>query len=467
MSWRTEEILLATGGETLCKGRENIFNEVVTDSNKIESGSVFLALKGKRFDGHAFLRDAVRRGATCLVVHTKPSLSVLKEMTVIKVHDTLEALGDLAFYRRQIVAPKVLAITGSNGKTTIKEMVAAILERARIRGTSLQGRILKTEGNYNNLVGLPLTLLRLQGRERVAILELGTSCPGEIHRLTQIAHPDMGLICSVGPAHLAGLSSLAGVAREKGSLFQDIRPGGVAVVNSDDPWVRRLGERFKGKKIAYGRKGEVRGESCRCLGERGIEFTLHVGRKRRRIRLRLPGEHNLSNALGAAAMAYGLGVDLATIRSGLEAIKPFPMRMAIERWRGIGIINDTYNANPSSMEAALKTLAEIGGKRKKTAVLGDMLELGKESRKRHRELGYQAAQLDIDRLYLLGEHADLVKAGTVVGGMEESQVTIGRNHRQIARLARRQAKKGDWILFKGSRGMRLDKTLAEFKKIGK
>lgn len=466
MSWSKKEILLATGGETVHEGKEAIFSEVVTNSSKVEKGSVFIALKGERFDGHAFLRDAVRHGAGCLVVHKRQALCRLKNTTVVKVRDTLAALGDLAHYRRKMVAPRVLAITGSNGKTMTKEMVTAILERGSIEGESLQGKILKTEGNYNNLVGLPLTLLRLQGRERIAVLELGTSRPGEIRRLARIANPDIGLITSVAPAHLTGLKSLAGVAREKGELFRGMNPRGIAVVNLDDPWVRRLGKEFKGEKITYGKKGEVTGESWKALGMSGMEFTLRVGKERRRIRLRLAGEHNLSNAIGAAAMAHGLGVNLEAMRRGLEAVKPFPMRMAIERWRGIGIINDTYNANPASMEAALRTLAEIGGRRENIAILGDMLELGRESRKSHLELGKQVAQYRLDRLYLLGAQADQVKEGALCAGMEEERVIIGRNHREIAWMVRNQVRRGDWLLFKGSRSMNMEKVLAAIKEMG-
>jgi UDP-N-acetylmuramoyl-tripeptide--D-alanyl-D-alanine ligase len=466
MSWSREEILLATGGHMVREGGRALFGDVVVDSRKVEKGSVFIALKGEKFDGHAFQREAVERGASCLIIHKGPVISSPKGATVIQVRDTLQALGDLAHYRRKMVAPKVLAITGSNGKTTTKEMVAAILERASLPGGPLSRKVLKTERNYNNLVGLPLTLLRLGGKERVAVVELGTSRPGEIRRLTEIADPDIGLITCVAPAHLTGLGSLAGVAREKGTLFQRMDPGGTAVVNLDDPWVRRLGAKFKGRKITYGRNGTVTVGSCRLLGARGMEFTLRAGREQGRIRLRFLGQHNLSNAVGAAAMAYGLGADLEAMRRGLEAVRPFPMRMDVERWRRIGIINDAYNANPASMDAALKTLAEIEGEREKIGVLGDMLELGRQSRKSHLDLGRQAARYRIDRLYLLGEHADRVKEGALLGGMERERVVVGRGHRELASMLREQAKRGDWILFKGSRGMNMEKVLVAFKEMG-
>lgn len=464
MSWTEEEILLATRGRLLKQGKRRVFGDIVIDSGKSATGAVFIALKGERFDGHDFLKDALRRGAACLVVHKRVRLSGLKDATVMRVPNTLEALGNLAHYRREITGPKVLAITGSNGKTTTKEMVAAILERASIHGRTLRGRVLKTEGNYNNLVGLPLTVLRLRGGEAAAILELGTSHPGEIRRLTEIAAPDISLITSVAPAHLEGLRTVAGVALEKGELFRGMKPGGVAVVNLDDPWVRRLGKKFPGKKITYGKSGEVAVESWKALGTGGMEFTLRVRRQRQRVRLKLFGQHNLSNAVGAAAMAYGLGADLKAIRRGLEAAKPYPMRMATQVWRGIGIINDAYNANPASMEAALKTLAQIHARGERVAVLGDMLELGKETKKSHLELGRWVAKYRIDRLYLLGKQAKQVKRGALLAGMDEERVIIGRNHSGIARMMRAQAKRGDWLLFKGSRGMEIEKVLAAFKK---
>ncbi len=459
MPWTLEQILSATGGKLMRRGTRSAFGEVVTDSKKVGTNSVFVALKGQKFDGHRFAKDAARRGAGCLIVHEKIPLAPLKAAAVVRVKDTLAALGDLARCRRLAVAPKVLAITGSNGKTTTKEMVAAILARASLGGRPLKGRVLKTEGNFNNLVGLPLTLLRLTGREKVAVVELGTSNPGEIARLTAIARPDIAIVTSVGPAHLSGLKSVAGVAREKGEIFRGLGPRGIAVVNGDDPWTRRLGAKFRGKKIVYGKKGRVRGAGEKALGAGGTEFVLKAGGKAARVRLRLSGAHNLANALGAAAMARGLGVDLRAIRAGLEAVRPFSMRMGIERWNGAGVINDAYNANPASMEAALRTLGGIRARGEKIAVLGDMLELGGEARARHLALGRQAARYGVDRLYLLGKQARLVARGALAAGMERDRVVIGRSHAHVAALVRGRARRGGWILLKGSRGMKMEKVL--------
>jgi len=463
MSWSKAEIVAATGGKMARDSGIRRFGEIVTDSMKIKRGSVFVALKGERHDGHRFVADAVRRGAACVIVHRPLHGKILDKTTTVRVPDTLRALGDLAYYRRQQFAPRVLAITGSNGKTTTKEMIAAILEEAWLDGESLCGKVLKTEGNFNNLVGLPLTLLRLRKRHKVAVVELGTNHPGEIQRLAEIADPDAGIITSVAAAHLEGLKSLAGVAREKGALYQNIRPRGTIAVNLDDPWVRKLAARFKGKKITYGRLGQVRAQSRRLRGTTGMQFVLHAGLRRCNVELNYLGQHNISNALGAAALALGAGVKLPAIRRGLERVRPFSMRMQIEESKGVGIINDTYNANPASMQAALQTLAEIDCRGNRIAALGDMFELGKQSAKEHRQLGKFAASVKIDALYLLGKQATEVRKGALQHGLRPEQIFIGKDHADLVRRLRERVKKGDWLLLKGSRGMRMETILGELR----
>jgi UDP-N-acetylmuramoyl-tripeptide--D-alanyl-D-alanine ligase len=459
MGWSKAQILAATAGRVLREGKATRFGEVVTDSTKVKSRSVFVALKGERHDGHRFVPDALRRGASCVIVHRNlPGLN-FGGTTLVKVRDTLKALGDLAHYRREQLSPKVLAITGSNGKTTTKEMVAAILEEATLGGGSLRGKVLKTEGNFNNLVGLPLTLLRLRRRDKVAVVELGTNHPGEIQRLAEIADPDCGIITSVAAAHLEGLSSLDGVAREKGALYRKVRPAGAIAVNVDDVRVKKLAAKFKGKKITYGKGGAVRARSWRLRGASGMAFTLEAGRESAHVRLNYLGQHNISNALGAAALALGAGVKLADIRRGLNKAKPFSMRMQIQNWRGIGIINDAYNANPASMKAALRTLAEVQCRGRRVAVLGDMFELGRHSMREHKALGKAAAEAAIDSLYLLGEQGTAVRRGALKGGMRPEQIIIGKDHAELAGHLGERVKPGDWLLFKGSRGMKMERVL--------
>jgi UDP-N-acetylmuramoyl-tripeptide--D-alanyl-D-alanine ligase len=458
MAWTASEILSATGGKLLRSCGNNVFGEVVTDSSKARKGSVFVALKGERLDGHRFVAAALRRGTRCVIVQRVPGRP-MKDAAIIQVPDTLKALGDLAHYRREQFAPKVVAITGSNGKTTTKEMLAAILEE----GSSLRGKVLKTEGNFNNLVGLPLTLLQLRKKHRVAVVELGTNHPGEIQRLAEIADPDLAIVTSVAPAHLEGLTSLAGVAREKGALYRRVRPGGAVAINLDDPWVRRLGRRFKGRKITYGKRGTVRAQSCRSLGSMGTRFVLQVGRAVCNVRLHYPGEHNVTNALAAAALASTLNIGLTAIRRGLERARPLGMRMRVEQWRGIGIINDSYNANPASMEAAIKTLAQMDARGERIAVLGDMFELGKQSAQQHFTIGQYVAQHKISALYLLGAMAEQVRKGALRGGMAAEKIFIGKDHKNLLRQLRSRLSPGDWLLIKGSRGMRMEKLLEGLK----
>jgi UDP-N-acetylmuramoyl-tripeptide--D-alanyl-D-alanine ligase len=463
MGWTLGEILEATGGKVARPGRLERYGEIVTDSKKVKRNSIFVALKGERHDAHRFVGDAVRRGAACVVVHRALAPATFGVATAVRVTDTLRALGDLAHYRREKLAPKVLAITGSNGKTTTKEMVAAIMAQGKLDGQPLRDKVLKTEGNFNNLVGLPLTLLRLNKKHRVAVVELGTNRPGEIQRLAEIADPDLAVITSVAAAHLAGLKSLAGVAQEKGALYRNLRPHGIIAVNLDDPWVRRLAAKFSGKKLTYGAGGHLRARSLRFHAARGMVFELRQGSRKARIRLNYLGRHNVTNALGAAALALAAGVDLAAVRRGLAQAKPFTMRMQQESWRGVGIVNDSYNANPGSMKAALDTLMLIGGRGRKIAVLGDMFELGNHSGKEHRALGRIAAQAKIDQLYLLGEEARQVRNGALGAGMKSDQVIIGADHSAIARSLLQQLRRGDWLLVKGSRGMKMEKILQELK----
>jgi UDP-N-acetylmuramoyl-tripeptide--D-alanyl-D-alanine ligase len=463
MTWSAKDIIEATGGRLQHAGRKQGFGEIVTNSTEVKKGSVFVALKGDRLDGHRFVGDAVARGAGCLVVHRPLRGSALRKTAVIKVPDTLRALGDLAHFRRRQYAPRVMAVTGSNGKTTTKEMLAAILERASVDGQPLKGKVLKTEGNFNNLVGLPLTLLRLRRRDRVAVVEMGTNRPGEIQRLAEIAAPDMAIITSVAAAHLQGLRNLAGVGKEKGALFDAVRRGGTIAVNLDDPWVSRLAKKHSGKKITYGKHGRIRAEYGASLNSDGMRFILRVGQRRQPVRLRFVGRHNIANALGAAAMAHAFGVTLPVICDGLERVKPLPMRMRVENWRGVGIINDAYNANPASMQAAIRALAEIPCRGQKIAVLGDMFELGKRARQQHAELGNQVARARIDRLYVLGAHATQVRNGALRGGLRPDRVLIGKDYKDLATRLRSQIGKGDWLLLKGSRAMAMEKILQELK----
>jgi UDP-N-acetylmuramoyl-tripeptide--D-alanyl-D-alanine ligase len=452
------EVLAATGGELVALGTHTRFPGVTTDSRRLRPGELFVAIRGETHDGHDFLAEAAARGAGGLVIersHAERSLAC----GVITVRDTLAALGDLAAFHRRRHRPRVIAVTGSNGKTTTKEMLAAILERALGRG-----EVLRTLGTQNNLVGLPLTLLRLAA-ENAAILELGMNGPGEIWRLAEIAEPDVGVITCVAPAHLEGLGSIHGVAEAKAELYRRLRPSATAVVNADDPLVTASAQAFPGRKIAFGAAGEgtpipaVGARAIRDHGLDGTEFQLVVERQEVPVRLAVPGRHNVSNALAAAAAAHALGVDIKTLQAGLEAFQPPGMRMEVTQLpTGVTVLNDAYNANPASMAAALRTLAASRGRRR-VAALGEMRELGAEAARAHRELGAAAAATRLDALFLLGAHADEARAGAEAAGMSAECIVVAASHPELASRLRAYCRAGDLLLLKGSRGAAMEEVL--------
>lgn len=367
------------------------------DSRTVQPGELFIALPGSRVDGHDYVSAASTIGAAAAMVERTVAVP-LTQWIVPNAREMLAALG--CWVRQQCSETRVVAVTGSNGKTTVKEMLAAILARS--------GATLATAGNYNNELGVPLTLCRLQRRHRYAVLELGASGPGEILRLTQWSRPSVGVITNIGPAHLAGFGSVAGVARCKGELFQALPDDSIAVINADeafaDLWRRLAGAR---RCITYGifQPAEVRA-SVAADGR----LDLHWGGGSFPLHLRLPGRHNQRNALASAAAALALDVPAAAIRAGVEAMRPVPGRLC---WReGIGgarILDDTYNANPASLAAAIRVLAETSGRR--WLVLGDMAELGDTARRLHRRAGWLARAGGVERLFVIGTLAREIAAG--------------------------------------------------------
>ena len=453
--WTLSQVLLATGGKFLSGQTKAGFRRVCTDSRAVEPGDLFVALRGETFDGHAYLAQAVQKGAAGLVIDTKPEK--MPPVPVILVADTLRALGDLAAYRRSLMPDlQVVAMTGSCGKTTVKEMIAAILGR--------EHNLLKTQGNFNNLIGLPLSLLPVEFHHDFAVMEMGMNHPGEIARLTEIADPDIACITNVQDAHLAGLSDISGVARAKGELFVGLKAWGKLVVNIDDKRVRGIARRCSQKKITFGRspKADIRGLRLRSLGERGMAFTLQIGGNEARVKIRGLGAHNVQNALAAAGMAQAAGVKFKDIVAGLESVVPFEKRLQVQKLTGgIRLINDVYNANPSSVLAALETLRQMDRSHKKVVILGDMLELGQQSVAAHQDIGRQVARLGFDALLAVGEFAESLAAAAWKAGMTKKKAMFFTNKEQIsdwlrASIATGSLKPGDWVLTKGSRGMRME-----------
>ena len=450
------EIMEATEGILIRGAADRAFDDISTDTRETQRGKLFIPLRGQRFDGHGFLAAAVQNGAAGLIIREVEEgrlWEIAEDITVISVPDTLAALGEVArFWRKKFNIP-VIAITGSAGKTTTKEMTAHIL--------GIVKNILKTEGNFNNLVGLPLTLLKLRDEHEAAIIEMGTNVPGEIRRLCRIAAPDVGLITNIGAAHLEGLKSIEMVQEEKGEIFRNLSNGGIAVINGDDEAVRTVAGRWPGKRMTYGLKGDadVTAEEVRS-SRQGLSFTLRIGESRGNVDMRAAGTHNVMNALAAAAASLAVGADPETIRRGLMRFKAIPARMEIHCLKnGAFLIDDSYNANPLSVREALMTLRNLRGEHNGIVILGDMLELGARAEELHEEIGGLIAATGVETLFLRGAFSGATSAGAVKKGFPVSRIFFPSTPEEIFNGLSSFLKKGDWILVKGSRAMKMEEVI--------
>ena len=448
------EILDATSGALRRGDIERIFHGVSTDSREAVKDTLFIPIEGERFDGHDFLLPAVRNGAVGLLIREgkeEKGKGVPQDITVIRVPDTLRALGDIAHrWRRKFDVP-VVAITGSSGKTTTKEMVATV--------AGLTKRVLKTQGTRNNLVGLPQTLLELDEGHDIAVVELGTNRPGEIGRLAAIALPNIGLVTNIGPAHMEGLGSLDAIREEKGDLYRFMVETGVAIINLDDDAAAILGRRWQGAKVTFGirRPADVTAEGIGKVGETGTAFVLKAGGRTEKVSLQAAGRHNVANALAAAAVTWALGCELGVICRGLSSFTPVAGRMEIRRLaNGALLIDDTYNANPSSTGEAIKTLDELREKGGSIVILGDMLELGAGAEDMHAEIGALLAASGVNAVFLKGQYAEATAEGAIKAGMSRDRIHFFESAQDILAYLRGCLKKSDWILIKGSRKARME-----------
>jgi len=459
LPWTVDEILKATGGDLLCGDRTREFENVSIDSRNISAGDLFVAIVGDVHDGHRFAEDVIKMGVGGLVVAGDKAGELpisdwqARRIACVAVSDTLRALGDLAAFHRSRTDVAVVAITGSNGKTTTRQMTAEVVAQ--------KFSILSTIGNYNNQIGVPLTLLRLAPEHAWAVVELGTNSPGEIARLARICAPDIGVITNIGPAHLEGLGSLDGVMREKGQLIDHLKAGGTAVLNADDRRVSKIADRTEKKVLLFG-LSKAAGIRASVLQEKvgGISFSLDLPGESLSVELKVPGQFMVINALAAAAVGHLLELSAVEIKRGLEAFKPAWGRMNIfQTDNGIHIIDDTYNANPDSMQAAITTLDTLRANNRSVFVAGDMLELGARAESLHRQVGGWAAAAEIDKLMITGEFADAVASGAADAGMNRDDIFTG-SREEILDALRASLHPGDWVLIKGSRGARMD-TIVE------
>lgn len=435
---------------------------VTSDSRQVAPGDLFVAIKGERVDGHAFVPDAFAKGASCaLVSHVTPEMAAARQAcspegdpdgsgaSIVVTPDPVLAMGTLARWYREKFSVKVVGITGSVGKTTTKDMVASVL--------ATHFRTLRNRGNLNTEVGVPLTLFQLRREHEVAVIEMAMRGPGQIGYLAGLAQPVVGVLTNIGETHLETLGSVENVARTKAELLGALPPSGLAVLNRDSPWVVRMGDQHKGEKVWYSvhQLADYVATDVVSLADRGMEFTLVTPKGIARVREGLPGYHNVSNALAAAAVATGFfGLLPEDVKAGLDSMESSGSRSEVLDIAGFRLINDTYNSSPASSRAALAVLKDVARGGRTIAVLGDMLELGTYSRLGHAEVGENVAKQRIDVLITMGELSEHL-AGAARAHGARAVIETGE-HDGAVRALLETVRPGDTVLVKGSRGMHME-----------
>ena len=441
------------GGAALSSGDGTVVvNKVSTDSRTIKRGELFVALRGENFEGHDFIEASAKAGATGALVDLNWAGNVPNNFVLLRATDTLQAYQTLAANYRRSLALKVLAITGSNGKTSTKDFAASVLAR--------RFRVTKTEGNFNNHIGLPRTILEATSGDEVGVWEIGMNHPGEIAALSNIAAPDAAIITNIGVAHIEFMGSREAIAAEKGALAEAIEPQGTVILNADDPFTQGIAARIRAKVVLAGTTGgAVQAIEIRQSAE-GSEFTIVEGAHRCRAQLPVAGSHMVQNALLAVAAGRAFGLSIEECAAGLAAAPLTKARLQIKEIRGVQFLDDSYNANPDSMKAALRTLVELEADGKRIAVLGEMRELGTESERGHREIGETAATLGVDQLITIGDAAELIAEGARTAGLD--RVLSARSTGEAAKLLGEIAEPGDLVLIKGSRAARTEEVIEQF-----
>lgn len=426
------------------------------DTRKLEPGQLFFALKGEKTDGHNYLAEACRLGAVAAVVSYIPSEFQEKYFPLLLVDDPEKALQQLALVQRNLLHGPVIAITGSTGKTTTKDILAAIL--------SENGPVLSTLGNYNNELGLPLTLLSLEEKHWAIVLEMGMDDLGEIDALGTIAKPTHGIITNIGHAHQEILGSQEKIAQAKAELFPHISPEGGVVLNKQDqmilkPWLSEL--RCPITWIDYLSSADLWATEIQSNeNNHGYNYQICTEGEKAPVTLNIPGKHNIINSLSAVAIARQLGLSWEKISSGLSKVQLTPMRLEIIQLPAqLTLINDSYNANPASMISALEVLQSVGGNRRRIAILGDMYELGDYSVQGHREVGKKAKEIEPAYLITVGQLAQQIAEGAIRAGLSEDHTRVFLSNREALSFLKEIITSGDVILVKGSRGLKMEEII--------
>lgn len=450
-----QEVEKATGGRLLYPVvDDSVFSQVETDTRAITEGALFVALKGETFDGHDYVLQAKERGAAGAVVAEDRPEYKQEGFAVVIVTDTRKAYQDLArFHRRRFSIP-VIAVTGSVGKTSTRSMIAAVL--------SQKYRVLQTEKNFNNEIGLPKTLLQLTPEHEACVVEMGMRGLGQIAELAAIAEPDIGVVTNVGKSHIELLGSQDNIARAKSELVRALSEDGVAILNQDDSYVAAMADLCRGKVVGYGIESNAAIRASRVVcSEKGLRFACRCFDQVMDIHMPLIGSHNVYNALAAIAVGRVLGLTEHQLQKGLSEYRGMPMRQELIHLSEYTFINDAYNANPASMSEALKSLALLT-KGRKIAVLGGMLELGDWTVREHEKIGAEAAELGLDALITMGSPASYIADAARKNGL--GAVYTAQDHAGAADCLRQIIQPGDTVLLKGSRGFAMEKILPYFER---
>lgn len=462
MTFLTRDIVKACDGRLVSGFPSTSGERICTDTRNLRAGDVFFALRGPHFDAHDFLPTAAARGAKMVVVDRldeRLRFGPTGRPDVILVPDTLKALQHTARFIRSQSSAMVIGVTGSNGKTTTKEMIASILRRS--------GKTLSTRGNLNNHIGLPLTICELEEDHRFAVIEMGTSQPGDMEVLIDVSRPQVGLITNVGKDHLEFFDSPEGVLNVNRQLFDALPSTGTAIINLDDPLLAGLSGRLKCRVVTYGKdpKAHIRIEGVESTAT-SVTFTLFLESKSFVVTLPTSGAVQATNAMSAAAVAWSLNMSPEDIVAGLAAFKPAPMRLeACPGPNGVTLINDAYNANPSSVRASVESFCQSYKGRSRWVVLGDMRELGTHAKSEHEQLGQWLATMPIDRIFLYGRDTRFTLSGYLSEGKAESIERYRKKRYLIDALLKSFEKNAPAVLFKASRSMRLEDVVSALLKV--
>ena len=455
---KIEECLRAIGGKNSSGVGDEFFRGVSIDSRTLKKGELFVCIQGDRFDGHNFIKEAQDKQAAAIVLSEESEMGRVRGKTpvVIRVKNTLKALQELALFYRKKMPVKVIGITGTNGKSTTKEMTAAITEK--------KFKTIKTKGNLNNHIGLPLNIFDLSKTDEIAVMEMGMSAAGEIKRLAEIAKPGIGVVTNISEGHLVHLKTLKKVQAAKGELFDSLSEKEIAIVNADDPLVLELAKSLRAKVITYGiyKGADIKAENICPMDREGFKLSVNFSGKNIPMCIPFLGECNIYNALAAIATSWSLGIAPDDIKQGLMAAKLLANRFEVSEHRGVTIINDSYNANPRSMKEALKILAKYKCKGRRFFIVGEMLELGDLSKPAHKALGVDVAKYSIDYLVTVGDLSSHVAKSAVASGMNKKNTAIASGHECAVAFIKKHSRSGDCLLVKGSRGSKMEEVVRRF-----